>query len=187
MIPYPNPKSQIYTLEWEITNSRNISVVLIWIYESPVLLKFNNSTWKHVVPYTYSCMAVSIVYSNSLQNIIIPNRTFFCNSVLYILLILPVNGQLYEVCHEFPQVCMALLACVSCHKLYMSCYLFNFVDYSCLQKASNHKLFFHFYLCMSNYLIMKLFAVTILLLILALSAESCKKVLLISCFNLRVH
>ncbi len=64
-------------------------------------------------------------------------------------------------------------------------YLFNFVDYSCLQRASNHKLFFHFYFYMSNYLIMKLIAVTILLLILALPAESCKKVLLISCFNLR--
>jgi hypothetical protein len=66
----PNPK-YIRTLKKKITNSRLVFVVLIWKYESPVLLKFHNSSWKYGVPYANSCMAAS----SSAQNIIIPERT----------------------------------------------------------------------------------------------------------------
>ncbi len=48
-------------------------------YESYLLLKFYNSIWKYVVPYADRWMAASSTTTHtSLQNIIIPDRTFFC-------------------------------------------------------------------------------------------------------------
>ena len=74
--PNLNPKSQLYTLEKEITISRGIFLVLIWKYESPVLLQFHNSAWKYVIPFTDSWLLILVMYFSTdyhtaRQNIII--------------------------------------------------------------------------------------------------------------------
>jgi hypothetical protein len=48
----PNPK---YILQKkELTNSIHLCVLLIWKYESFVLLKLHNTVWKYVFPYADS-------------------------------------------------------------------------------------------------------------------------------------
>ncbi len=73
------PHSQIQT---------KIYVVLIWKYESPVLLKFYNSVWKYVVTYMITAEWLHLVlyfssqYHNSRKNIIILFEIFLLEVLL---------------------------------------------------------------------------------------------------------